>query len=145
MAPVAYGHSQIATSARCRRSTSPAVTRRSEADAALAAAVPEPGLRAFLLQSLAFEDGRARWKLNLEALADQMPRDHGVPRAPPASFAGPTLFLTGASSDYVPPRALAAHPGALPRRRAPAHRRRRPLAARRRPRGVHRGGEAFLA
>jgi pimeloyl-ACP methyl ester carboxylesterase len=102
MAPVAYGHSQMPYVRAMQAVDLAGVTRRADADAALAAEVPEPALRAFLLQSLAVEAGRARWKLNLPALADQMPTIMGFPETP-ASFPGPTLFLTGAKSDYVRP------------------------------------------
>ena len=102
IAPVAYDHSQMAYVRAMQALDLAALTRRSDGDAALAARVPEPALRAFLLQSLAFEEGRARWKLNLEALADQMPGIMTFPAAP-ATFEGPTLFLTGARSDYVRP------------------------------------------
>jgi pimeloyl-ACP methyl ester carboxylesterase len=102
MAPVAYAHSQLPYVEAMRSLDLARITRRSEADAALAPLVPQPGLRAFFLQSLAFEDGRARWKLALDTLAAEMPAIMGFP-APDASFAGPTLFLTGAGSDYVRP------------------------------------------
>ena len=102
MAPVAYGHSQMPYVRAMQAVDLAGLTRRSEADAALAVHVPEPALRAFFLQSLAFEDGRARWKLNLDALAEQMPGIMDFP-ASAASFDGPTLFLTGARSDYVRP------------------------------------------
>ncbi len=102
MAPVAYAHSQIGFVRAMQGLDLAGVSRRSEADAALAATVPEPALRAFLLQSLAFEDGRARWKLNLSALAAEMPRIMDFPDFP-GSFPGPALFLSGAGSDYVRP------------------------------------------
>ena len=102
MAPVAYAHSQIGMVRAMQAVDLAALTRRSEADAALAPAVPEPGVRAFLLQSLALGDGKAGWKLNLAALADQMPGIMGFPEIR-AAFRGPTLFLTGAASDYVRP------------------------------------------
>ena len=72
-------------------------------------------MRAFLLQSLAIEGGRAEWRLNLDALAAEMPKILGFP-AIEARFAGPTLFVTGATSDYVRPayreRILALFPAA---------------------------------
>ena len=54
IAPVAYGHSQLELRAR-HAGAGPRgpVARRSDADAALARRVPDPGVRAFLLQSLA--------------------------------------------------------------------------------------------
>ena len=102
MAPVAYGHSQIEYVRAMQALDLATIARRADGDAALAARVPEPALRAFLLQSLAIEAGRARWKLNLEALAARMPAIMGFPETG-ARFPGPTLFLTGARSDYVRP------------------------------------------
>ena len=103
IAPVAYSHSQMAYVRAMQAVELAGITRRSQGDAALAARdVPEPALRAFLLQSLAIEEGRASWKLNLDALAAEMPAIMGFPETP-AIFAGPTLFLTGANSDYVRP------------------------------------------
>ena len=102
IAPVAYGHDQMRYVRAMQALDLGTVTRRSEGDAALAAQVPEAGVRAFLLQSLAFEEGRARWKLNLEVLAERMPAIMTFPDLP-GSFTGPVLFLTGAKSDYVSP------------------------------------------
>lgn len=102
MAPVAYAHSQMPYVRAMQAVDLAAVTRRSHGDAALAARVPEPGLRAFLLQSLAIDAGRPRWKLDLDTLADQMPAIMGFPEIE-ARFPGPTLFLIGAASDYVRP------------------------------------------
>lgn len=102
MAPAAYAHSQMRYVEAMAAVDLSTVRRRGDADAALAASVPDRGLRAFLLQSLALSSEGARWKLNLAALADQMPRimdfpDVGQP------FAGPALFVTGAESTYVRP------------------------------------------
>jgi len=102
MAPVAYGHSQMEYVRAMQALDLAAVTRRSDGDAGLAAGVPQSALRAFLLQSLAVEEAGARWKLNLDTLAAEMPEIMGFPETR-ASFPGPTLFLTGASSDYVRP------------------------------------------
>ncbi|MFO1209127.1 MAG: alpha/beta fold hydrolase [Amaricoccus sp.] len=104
MAPVAYRHSQIGYVEAMQSVDLATIARRADADAALAAHVPDPALRGFLLQSLAFEGPRAAWKLNLPALHDQMPNIAGFPDLG-ARFDGPTLFLTGARSDYVRPDA----------------------------------------
>lgn len=115
IAPVAYSHSQIGYVEAMRGLDLSGITRRAQADAALAAAVPEPAVRAFLLQSLMLEEGRAEWKLNLDALGAEMPRIMDFP-AFETPFTGPTLFLTGGRSDYVRPehreRILALFPAA---------------------------------
>jgi pimeloyl-ACP methyl ester carboxylesterase len=101
-APVGYGHSQIGYVRAMRGVDLAAVRRRSDADAELARSVPEAGLRAFFLQSLAVGPDGASWKLNLAALGEQMPAIMDFPDLG-AAFEGPTLFLTGAASDYVRP------------------------------------------
>ena len=76
------------------------VEKRSDAEAQLAALVDDPTLPAFFTQSLDLKEGR--WRLNLDALADQMPQILGFPQVD-ARFDKPTLFLTGATSHYVQP------------------------------------------
>jgi pimeloyl-ACP methyl ester carboxylesterase len=100
IAPVAYEHSQIGYVRAMQAVDLGRVARRSDCDAALAAAVPEPAVRAFLCQSVAVGPEGAAWKLNLEALAAQMPAIMGFPETA-GRFDGPALFLTGARSDYV--------------------------------------------
>ena len=102
IAPVPYDHDQLGFIEAMRAVDLSAINRRSQADAALAARVPEAAIRAFLLQSLAIEYGRAYWRLNLDALAAEMPRILGFPDID-SQFTGPTLFLTGGTSDYVRP------------------------------------------
>ena len=115
IAPVAYDHDQMQYIDAMRALDLAGIGRRSQADAALAERLPEAAVRAFLLQSLAIEGGRAEWRLNLDALAAEMPKILGFP-AIEARFAGPTLFVTGATSDYVRPayreRILALFPAA---------------------------------
>jgi pimeloyl-ACP methyl ester carboxylesterase len=102
VAPVRYRHSQIEYVRAMQAVDLAAVARRSDADAGLARSVPEPPLRAFFLQSLAVGPDGASWKLNLDALGQQMPAIMDFPDLP-GSFDGPTLFLTGATSTYVRP------------------------------------------
>jgi pimeloyl-ACP methyl ester carboxylesterase len=104
IAPVAYPHSQIGYARAMQATDLAGLTRRSEADTRLAEHVPDAALRAFFLQSLDLGEGGPRWKLNLAALADQMPRIMGFPALPNAvRYTGPTLFVTGETSDYVRP------------------------------------------
>lgn len=102
IAPVPYAHSQMQHIDAMRRLDLTGVSTRSEADRRLSATTPDAGLRAFLLQSLDLKADPPRWRLNLDALADQMPKIVGWPEVA-ARFDGPTLFLTGATSDYVRP------------------------------------------
>lgn len=74
------------------------MTRR-DADAALAASVPDAGIRAFLLQSLDFEAQPPRWKLGLEAIAAGMAEIEGFEED--GRYEGDTLVVAGARSDYI--------------------------------------------
>ncbi|MEO1314167.1 MAG: alpha/beta fold hydrolase [Pseudomonadota bacterium] len=100
IAPTPYGHSQLPVVAALKSVDLSQVSRRSDADAQLAAHIPEAPLRAFLLQSLEVTTEGARWRLNLAALEDQMPQIMGFPEQT-ETYDGPALFLTGARSDYV--------------------------------------------
>jgi esterase len=107
IAPVAYGHTQTGYLEAMRGLDLEGVTRRSEADRRLAEAVPDRGVRGFLLQSLAFREAGPEWTLNLEALAAEMPGIMGFPEGG-GRFEGPVLVLRGGASDYVRPEHEAA-------------------------------------
>jgi esterase len=78
------------------------ITRRSEADARLTRAIPDGAERAFLLQNLIIDDGKARWRLNLEAIEREFPQILDFPDLPAGTeYQGPTLFVAGARSDYI--------------------------------------------
>ncbi len=100
IAPVAYAHSQQSMITAMRSIDLSRVETRGDADRQLAQAVDEPSVRAFLLQSL---DVKARkWRLNLDVLERDMHLIVGFPDMH-GQFTGPTLFLSGALSDYVLP------------------------------------------
>ena len=102
IAPVAYQHSQSHLIAAMRALPLAELDSRSAADAALAQAVSDPGVRAFLLQSLDLRAQPPRWRLNLDVLEREMDRITGWPE-PDGQYTGPVLFLSGAKSDYVRP------------------------------------------
>ena len=98
IAPVAYTHSQLPYIEAMKSVDLSGVERRSDAAPLLEAAVDNPALVPFFLQSLDVEG--QRWRLNLDVLAREMPRIMGFPEMTGA-YEGPTLFLSGATSDYV--------------------------------------------
>lgn len=100
IAPYAYGHSQTGLVDAMQAVDLSGLRLRSDADARLAAHVSDPGVRAFLLQSLDLKADPPRWKFNLDALREQMPLLVGWPEVAPGGFDGPALFLAGAESDY---------------------------------------------
>lgn len=101
IAPIGYRHTLSHHIAAMRAIDLSSLTRRSEVEAAIAVKVPEPGVAGFLAQSADLAADPARWTLNLEALDDQMDLIVGYPDED-GVYGGPTLFLHGGTSDYVP-------------------------------------------
>jgi pimeloyl-ACP methyl ester carboxylesterase len=77
----------------------PGLTRKA-ADAALAAAVPEAGVRAFLLQNLRFDTDPPAWRVGLDEIAANLPGIEDWP-ALPGRYEGPVLFVSGERSSYI--------------------------------------------
>lgn len=103
IAPVAYPHDQSQHIRAMRALDLTGLTQRVEADRRLAPLVPDPGLRAFFLQSLDLKaEGGPRWRLNLDVLEAEMAGIVGWPGTE-GRFDGPALFLTGSESAYVRP------------------------------------------
>jgi len=98
IAPVAYNHSQIQYIKAMRKVDLSKVTRRSDAEAQLAGLGVERALQSFFTQSL--DVTNRRWRLNLDALATNMPGVMSFPEID-AQWPGPALFLSGGLSDYV--------------------------------------------
>jgi pimeloyl-ACP methyl ester carboxylesterase len=103
IAPVRYERS-FAPYIEAMRQADLSVDRRSEVDVSLKPAVPDAGVRAFLLQNLVSSDGGFAWRVNLPALLANMDAIMGFPPSPdPRNFEGPALFLAGGRSDYLRP------------------------------------------
>ncbi len=98
IAPVTYNHTQMGPLQAMRDVDMASVNSRADAKAQLN--YLDPGVDDFLLQSLDLKE--KRWKLNLDVLAAEMPKIIGFPQVD-GTFDGPTLFLSGAESDYVKP------------------------------------------
>lgn len=103
IAPVAYGGRDHLPYIRAMQALDlAAIQRRSQAEAALAEAVPDRPLRLFLVQNLEITPRGARWRLDLPALAQAMPRIMDFPDVD-AVWPGPALFLAGGAADYLTP------------------------------------------
>ncbi|WP_265500473.1 alpha/beta fold hydrolase [Paracoccus beibuensis] len=102
IAPLAYHHDQTPHIDAMEGLDLTGITRRSQADQALAQRVNDPGVRAFLLQSLDLKESPPVWRLSLPALRQQMPQIVGWPDdLPRGTFTGKAMALRGARSDYV--------------------------------------------
>jgi len=75
---------------------------RAEADAALADAVPEAGMRAFLLQNLQFGQ-TPHWRIGLQEIIGGFADIEAWDAPSHAQYDGPALCIAGASSHYVRP------------------------------------------
>jgi len=102
IAPVAYAHDQSRNARAMASLDLGRIKTRAEADAALAQDIDDPGLRVFFLQSLDLRAHPPHWRLNLPVLEAEMPKIVGWPGTE-GVFDHPTLFLTGALSNYVRP------------------------------------------
>ena len=102
IAPVGYHHGNTAIAAALLAlPLTPGLTRV-QASGILQAAVPNPGVRAFLLQNLTL--GRdPSWRIGLAEIAGAIPDLEGWDEPAPRTYTGPTLFVTGLKSDYVRP------------------------------------------
>ncbi|WP_415402021.1 alpha/beta fold hydrolase [Tateyamaria sp. SN3-11] len=100
IAPVGYSHSQMQFITAMRAVDLSTVTRRSEANAQLAALGVEDAICSFLTQSLDVTE--KRWRFNLDALAQNMEKILDFPSFS-THHTGPTLFLSGGTSEYVTP------------------------------------------
>lgn len=78
------------------------ISRREDAALQLEDAVPEPGLRQFLLQNLVGDEDGYRWRINLEGIDHNLEELLAFPRTGDHErYEGPTLFVRGETSDYI--------------------------------------------
>ena len=102
IAPVSYHHGNAGVAAAMRALPLTAGLSRAQASDALAAAAPDPAVRAFLVSNLALGP-QPSWRIGLDEIAAAIPDLEGWedPALPP--YTGPTLFVSGTNSDYVLP------------------------------------------
>lgn len=101
MSPRAYGPRFAQLLQSLRELKPERFKTRAEADAVLAASVPDASLRQFLLKNLAHgEHGGFRWRIHLEGIAANYDRLRGAVHSA-IPFTGDALFLLGGKSDYV--------------------------------------------
>ena len=76
---------------------------RKAANAFLAASIPDPALRVFLLSNLVLS-GEPHWRFGLSEIGGAIPKLMNWTDPPDGKiYNGPALFLRGANSDYVMP------------------------------------------
>lgn len=103
IAPVRYDHRFQTIIAALQALDLASLIDRRQAEEQLADLLDDPALRQYLLQNLAKEAGRWRWRMNLDGLVRAMPELMDFPPAPGRQFPGPALFVYGGTSAYVQP------------------------------------------
>ena len=79
-------------------------SNRADVKDALAGAIPDPAIRAFMMLNLATGPAGLCWTVNLDAIEANFPTILGFPAVPPGrQFTKPVLFLVGGRSHYVRP------------------------------------------
>ncbi len=101
IAPVTYRHDNASVADAMRAVPLRPGLTRAEAEAALEDAVPVPAVRTFLVQNLRFGPTPG-WRVGLEEIAAAVGDLEGW-ETPGGTYAGPSLFVSGARSDYVRP------------------------------------------
>jgi esterase len=99
IAPVAYEHANGSVAGAMRAIPLHARLTRAETEATLVDAVPDPAVRTFLVQNLQF-GSQPRWRIGLDEIAAAIPDLEGWETLA-GTYLGPTLFVSGARSDYV--------------------------------------------
>jgi esterase len=101
IAPVPYAHGNDSVAGALRAVPLHAGLTRAETDAALIDTVPNRAVRTFLIQNLQF-GLQPHWRIGLDEIAAAIPDLEGW-ETPAGTYAGPTLFVSGARSNYVLP------------------------------------------
>lgn len=117
IAPVSYTHTFAPYIKAMRAAPLATAQRRGDVEEAMAATIPDPRVRAFLMQNLEGGAGGYRWRANLATLGAAMDDILAFPHFPDGvHYDGPALFLHGSESDYVLPAhedlVMALFPGA---------------------------------
>jgi esterase len=104
IAPIAYDRRHDQELEALHELDLSAVRSRGDADAALADPIPNPAIRQFLLKNLSRTDNGFTWRIPLETIHAEYAK---IAAAPPSAgpYDGPTLFIRGGNSDYLPEEA----------------------------------------
>lgn len=104
IAPVGYTHTFAPYIKAMRGVALGDVSSRGEVEKALETAIPDKGVRAFLMQNLEGGANGYRWRPNLAVLGAHMADILAFPPFPDGTcYEGPTLFVAGETSDYIRP------------------------------------------
>ncbi|MFQ5995200.1 MAG: alpha/beta fold hydrolase [Acidiferrobacterales bacterium] len=104
VAPVSYQHGFQHYIHAMQELNLGSVKRREDAEMALRERIPDAPTRMFLLQNLVYREQQFDWRINLPALAANMPQLTGFPEATLIQmYFRKTLIISGGKSMYVQP------------------------------------------
>jgi len=101
IAPIEYGRRHDQELQAMRSLDLGTIRSRTDADRALAQAIPNPAVRQFLLKNLVRSDGGFAWRIPLDTIANNYAAIAAAPTSR-GSYRGPALFVRGGHSDYIP-------------------------------------------
>ncbi len=103
IAPVEYSHSHAPILEALKNVDLSLVSSRAQVDQQLTAGIPDKATRMFIMLSLANKNGEFSWRLNVDALYDNLKLIGGFPTAElqGSSFGESCLFVKGGNSNYV--------------------------------------------
>jgi len=104
IAPIAYEHRHDRELEALRGLDLERIRSRRDADRALADAISSPAIRQFLLKNLVRADDGFAWRIPLDTIHREYAQIGAAP-ASPGPYEGPTLFIRGGDSDYIPEEA----------------------------------------
>ncbi|NND34150.1 MAG: alpha/beta fold hydrolase [Saprospiraceae bacterium] len=103
IAPVEYGESHEKIIRSLMKIPVSDIGSRNEATNLLSETIEDPAIVAFLMKNLSRnEDGTFRWKMNLPVIAKQYNWLLQAPHSKNEVYSGPSLFVRGGLSSYVP-------------------------------------------
>ena len=103
IAPIEYGESHEKIINALKELSLSSIHSRNAVTGLLSQSIEDPAIVAFLMKNLTRNtDGTFRWKMNLPAIAEHYQSLLLAPDRKTEIFSGPTLFIRGAQSSYVP-------------------------------------------
>ena len=102
IAPITYNHSHADYVDAMRALDISAISSRTQADTQLGNSIPELPIRQFLLQNLVYSENEFKWRINLDAIAENMNSLMTFPTLQDMQvFTGQALFVYGEQSNYL--------------------------------------------
>lgn len=101
IAPIAYDRRHDEELEALHELDLSAVRSRGDADAALADQIPNPAIRQLLLKNLSRTDNGFTWRIPLGTIYAEYAKIAAAPSSA-GPYDGPTLFIRGGNSDYLP-------------------------------------------